>query len=199
VSPVLRRAYRHHNFVPLARPDLVIATRAAIRLHCLIRLHVPDFDAIRIVVDERVLSHAANGRCHGQIRTRVRVLPRLRVRCGPPRGPAPADGGATRRATPTRHRSTRISATTSLRSTPRPGSATGRTGTGSAAHRFVGTGGRPCSHDRPAVRSFAPSLPLLVLLRWATTDPVAVRDAPTAPGGEAPVRADRPADPQLVR
>jgi hypothetical protein len=57
VPALVRRRGRHDDFVAFAGPDLMVTTRTAIRLHRLVRLHVPDVDAIRIVVDERVVSH----------------------------------------------------------------------------------------------------------------------------------------------
>src|SRR5262249_52893243 len=46
VPPLLWRAARHHHLVTEAGRDLVIAARAAIRLHGLVRLHVLDLDVV---------------------------------------------------------------------------------------------------------------------------------------------------------
>src|SRR5690242_20152825 len=46
VAAKVGRVDRHHDFVALAGPDLVVATRAAVRLHRLVRLHVTDLDRV---------------------------------------------------------------------------------------------------------------------------------------------------------
>jgi hypothetical protein len=46
VATVFRAVARHHDLVPLADADLVIATRAAVRLFRLVRLDVTDVDSV---------------------------------------------------------------------------------------------------------------------------------------------------------
>jgi hypothetical protein len=43
---------RNHDLVPLADPDLVIATGAAVRLHGFVRLHMPNVDTVILAAVE---------------------------------------------------------------------------------------------------------------------------------------------------
>ena len=42
------RVERHDDLVPGSGPDLVVAARAAVRLHRLVRLDVPDLDLVEL-------------------------------------------------------------------------------------------------------------------------------------------------------
>src|SRR5690242_18021298 len=48
VPAIVGRVERDHDLVSLAGADLVVATRTAVRLVGLVRLHVPHFDAARL-------------------------------------------------------------------------------------------------------------------------------------------------------
>jgi hypothetical protein len=39
----------HDHLMPFAGADLVVATGTAIRLHSLVRLHMPDLDVVEVV------------------------------------------------------------------------------------------------------------------------------------------------------
>ena len=63
MASVLRRAPRHDDLVALARSDLVVATRAAVRLHRFVRLHVPyvdDVAGLSVGIRPVVLGHRAD-------------------------------------------------------------------------------------------------------------------------------------------
>jgi len=48
--PALRgRGAWHDDLVSFAGADLVVATGTAVRLHCFVRLHVPDLDVVAVV------------------------------------------------------------------------------------------------------------------------------------------------------
>jgi len=52
VPPIARRGARDDDLVSLTGTDLVVTARTAVRLHSLVRLHVPHIEVLGIVIHQ---------------------------------------------------------------------------------------------------------------------------------------------------